>query len=260
MTVNPRNEFLRSLPDIDRATLLDAAKPMVLPQRFSFYHAGDHPDAIYFLETGMASELVRMADGKTMDASPVGRRGFVGVPALLGAESSFHHCVMQVPGEALRVAVPVVKKLFDESSTFRSITARFLHARFAQATQCAACNLLHRMDQRLARWLLITRSHTGSDEFQISQEYLSEMVGANRSTVTMTLRALERPGIIGLDRMAIRIRDLAALCAVACECYQVTTEAFDQIGGASHHQENAAQSGEFRQGPEARLLPSVPEP
>lgn len=223
------NEFLRALPDEDRSEILQAARRVRLPQRFTFYHAGEIPGAIYFLEKGMASELIRMSNGRTMDASPVGRRGFVGVPAILGADSSFHHCVMQVGGEGLRVPVSVVKALYEASSAFRKVMGRFMHARFAQATQCAACNLMHRMEQRLARWLLITCTHTGSHHFRISQEYLSEMVGANRSTVTITLRRLERSGSIELDRTAITLRDTEALYKVACECYRVTVAAFEKI-------------------------------
>ena len=228
--MTPQNEFLRFLPEADRSEILHSARLVSLPQRFTFYHPGDVPDAVYFLESGMASELIRLSDGRTMDASPVGLRGFVGVPALLGAEAAIHHCVMQVPGEGLRVSASLVKNLFETSPIFRSVSGRYLHARFAQATQCAACNLLHRMEQRLARWLLITRSHTSSDEFQISQEYRSEMVGANRSTVSITLGSLERSRLLALDRMIIRLRDVPALSKVACECYQVTVEAFDQIG------------------------------
>ena len=228
-TSDTDNEFLRALPDEDRSEVLQAARRVRLPQRFTFYHAGELPGAIYFLEKGMASELIRMASGRTMDASPVGRRGFVGVPAILGADSSFHHCVMQVGGEGLRVPVSVVKALYETSSAFRRVMGRFMHARFAQATQCAACNLMHRMEQRLARWLLITCTHTGSHHFRISQEYLSEMVGANRSTVTTTLRALERSGSIELDRTAITLKDTEALYRVACECYRVTVAAFEKI-------------------------------
>lgn len=202
---------------------------MQLAARFSFYEPGQLPQAVYFLNAGMASELIRMADGHTMDGSPVGLRGFVGVPAVLNAGSSFHHCVMQVPGEGLRVPVAVVKELFDNSAEFRSIVMRFVEARFVQATQSAACNLLHRMEQRLARWLLSTRSHTGSEEFQISQEYLSEMIGANRSTITLTLGALERSGAIRLDRGMIAIASYDGLCRLSCECYRVIDDSFAQI-------------------------------
>lgn len=221
------------LPDADRSQLLQAARHVLLPQRYSFYGAGDLPDAIYFIESGMASELIRMSDGRTLDVSPVGRRGFVGVPALLAADSSFHHCVMQVPGDALRIPLRAVKSLWEGSPDFRRAAGQFFHARFAQATQSAACNLLHKMEQRLARWLLITCNHTGSAQFQISQEYLSEMLGANRSTVTTTLGWMERSGIIGLDRMTIRIKDTKALSAVSCECYRIIATAFDQIGASA---------------------------
>jgi CRP-like cAMP-binding protein len=224
-----QNEFLRALMESDRARLIDAGRPVELPARFSFYEPGQSPRAVYFLHNGMASELVRMADGRTMDGSPVGRRGFVGVPGLIGGEGSFHHCVMQVPGDGLRVPIPVVKEMFERSAGLRGMAARFLEARFVQATQSAGCNLLHRMEQRLARWLLSTRSHTGSDEFQISQEFLSEMIGANRSTVTQTLGTMERSGLIHLDRNRIRITSYDGLCKLACECYQVIDTVFGQI-------------------------------
>lgn len=224
-----RNEFLRTLGQRDRARLLHAGHSVQLPGRFSFYQPGELPHAIYFLNTGMASELVRLADGHTMDGSAVGRRGFVGVPAVLDAGRSFHHCVMQVPGEGLRVPAALVKEIFDTSAEFRSVTMRFLEARYIQATQNAACNLLHKMEQRLARWLLSTRNHTGSDEFQISQEFLSEMIGANRTTITQTLGTLERAGLIHLDRGVIKLTSYDGLREVGCECYGVIEAAFAQV-------------------------------
>lgn len=224
-----RNEFLRALPEHERVRLIGAGRTVHLPARFSFYEPPELPDAVYFLSSGMASELVRMRNGGTMDGSPVGRRGFVGVPAVLHASISFHHCLMQVPGEGLRVPVGVVRELFDHSAEFRSITGRFVEARFVQSTQNAACNLLHKMEQRLARWLLSTRNHTGSDEFQISQEFLSEMIGANRTTITQTLGTLERAGLIHLDRGIVGITNYGGLCEVGCECYRVIEAGFAQV-------------------------------
>lgn len=227
--VKTRNEFLQALPEHDRCALLDAGRPVELPGRFSFYEPGELPRAIYFLESGMASELVRMRDGRTIDGSPTGFQGFVGVPAVVTASTTYHHCVMQVPGEGLRVPVRVVRDLYEGSEEFRRLAGRFINARFIQGIQCAACNLLHKMKQRMARWLLTTRMHTASEEFQISQEYLSEMIGANRSTVTQCLGTLEREGLIALDRGTIRIANYQSLCEVGCECYQVIEAAFAQI-------------------------------
>src|SRR6185312_2028184 len=230
-SVRIRNEFLAGLPETDRTALLHAAKQVELPAHFSFYEPGKLPSAIYFLEEGMASELVRMSDGRTLDGSPTGRYGFVGLPALLGATDSFHHCVMQVSGEGLRVPIAVMQEHYAESESFGMLAGRFMHARFLQAIQCAACSLLHNMKQRMARWLLTTRLHTGSEEFQISQEYLSEMIGANRSTVTQCLGTLEREGLVALDRGTIKIADYNALRHDACECYGVIEAAFAQIAG-----------------------------
>lgn len=227
--VSTHNVFLAALPERDRSMLLDAARRVELPARYSFYGPGEISHAVYFLNSGMGSELVRLSDGRTIDGSPTGRYGFIGVPAVVGATAIFHHSVMQVPGEGLRVPVAVVQELYTSSEEFRSAAGHFIHARFAQALQCAACNLLHKMKQRMARWLLTTRLHTGSEEFQISQEYLSEMIGANRSTVTQCLGTLEREGLITLDRGTISIAQYEALREVACECYGVIEQAFAQV-------------------------------
>ena len=229
------NEFLSRLPETDLLQLMQVARRVQLPQRFTFYEPAGRPNAIYFIERGMASELVRMSDGKAIDGSPVGREGFVGVPAILDVDRSFHHCVMQVPGSALRIPIESVRALFDNSAIFRSLTLQFVHARFAQATQCAACNLLHTMNQRLARWLLCTRRHAGSDVLQITQEFISEMVGANRSTITTALGTFQRAGFIRFERGLVKIVDARKLMIASCECYEVIVAAFDRIRAVTPH-------------------------
>lgn len=228
--MKPENQFLSALSGADRVHLMQVSRRVQVAQRFSFYEPGGRPEAIYFPETGMASELVRMSDGRAIDGSPVGVDGFIGVPAILGVDRSFHHCVMQVPGSVLRVPTETVRALFENSPGFRSLTLQLVHARFVQATQCAACNLLHTMDQRLARWLLCARRHTSADSFQVTQEFISEMVGANRSTITTALGAFQRAGFVRFERGLVTIVDAPKLMTASCECYEVICAALDRIG------------------------------
>jgi CRP-like cAMP-binding protein len=224
-----RNGIIAQLDEVDQSYLLRESRPVHLEQQFTFYELGEIPRYIYFLTEGMASEVVRLGDGRLVDGSPVGRDAFVGVPALLQVVKSHHHCVMQVEGDALRVPAELVLALMDRSARFRTMAQRFVHARFVQATQCAACNLLHTMEQRLARWLLVTCQHTGSTAFQITHEYIAEMLGANRTTVSLRLGTFQRAGLIDLDRELIRIRRVEELRSRVCECYGVIAEAFDAI-------------------------------
>lgn len=173
----------------------------------------------------MASELIRISDGRTVDAAPIGRDGLVGIPALF-ADQPIHHCVMQIPGQAWRASVQSVRTALQESASFRRLLDTVVEARFAQATQCAACNLLHSIEQRLARWLLTARFHARSDTLNITQQFVSEMLGANRSTVNLTLGIFERAGLIEFRRGVVHIVDAGKLGDVACECYAVIEKVF----------------------------------
>ena len=224
-----RNRLLLRLSESERAYLLAASRAVAVEQRYTFYEAGQLPREAFFPDSGMVSEVVRMADGRLVDGSPVGRDGFVGVPTVLGVDRSYHHCVMQVSGEGRRIPAERVAALLDKSAHFRSMSYQFLHARFVQATQGAACNLLHTMEQRLARWLLITCRHTGSPEFHITHEYIAEMLGANRTTVSLKLGHLRQARLIDLDRGLVRIRAVEELRSRVCECYGVISDVFDGI-------------------------------
>lgn len=224
-----RNGMLAQLDESEQTYLLRATRPVHLEPQFTFYETGRIPRDIYFLTKGMASEVVRLGDGRLVDGSPVGRDAFVGVPIVLQVAKSYHHCVMQVEGYALRVPAERVLALMDRSARFRHMVLHFVYARFVQATQCAACNLLHTMEERLARWLLVTCHHTGSAAFQITHEYIAEMLGAHRSTVSVKLGAFQRAGLIELDRGLIRIQRPEELRWQACECYQIIAEVFDGI-------------------------------
>jgi CRP-like cAMP-binding protein len=179
----------------------------------------------------MTSELVPMRDGRVVDTCPMGRDGLAGMPALLG-QASFHHCVVQISATAWRVPAEHVRKLIAQSPRFKGLVDMLAHARFCQAAQFAACNLLHPIEGRLARWLLTTHFHSHSDVLNISQQFISEMLGANRSTTSTALNALQRDGLIRSERGATRLLDVARLREAACECYEVVEAAFAPLRGS----------------------------
>ena len=223
-----KNTILLQLPGEDRSRLLQDAEVVTLNQRATVYQAGQYADSILFIESGMVSELIPMRDGRTADTCPMGRDGLAGMPSLLG-QPSFHHCIVQIPGNAWRVSVRHVQEISEGCTILHAMIDGVAHARFCQATQFAACNLLHPMDARLARWLITAAFHARTEVLNITQQFVSEMLGANRSTTSTALNALQRKGIIQSERGAIRLVDPVRLRNVACECFEVVEATFGRL-------------------------------
>jgi CRP-like cAMP-binding protein len=225
----PLNMILGALPDQERQRILAGAKLIDTPQRHIF-SMPSHPFKYgYFPESGMISELIRLANGRAVDVSPLGIEGFLGLPLLLSDSTSTHECVMQITGSVWRVRAVELRRLLEECDVFHKLIHRYVHARYVQASQCCACNLMHSINERLARWLLIALHHARADTFQITQEYLSEMIGANRSTITILMGEFQRTGLLDYQRGVVRIKNREKLAAAACECNAVITWAFNQV-------------------------------
>lgn len=221
--------MLGALPHHERRRVLGGAELIHAPQRHTFYSPANALKFGYFPEVGMASELIRLSDGRAVDVSPVGIEGFLGLPLLLSDGWSTHECVMQITGSAWRVRAAEMHRLFQDCDVFHELIDRYAHARFVQASQCCACNLLHSINERLARWLLIALQHAPSDTFQITQEYLSEMLGANRSTITLLMGEFQQAGLLGYSRGVVQIKDRERLAETACECNSVITSALKRV-------------------------------
>ncbi len=219
------NSILAGLPEPDRKALLANAAREDVEQRYTFYDPEKPARAVWFVESGMASELIRSIDGRSVDTAPIGRDGLVGFPALFGLPV-IHHCMMQVAGQVSRVPVAAVRNTLERSPEFRRLIYSLMEARHSQATQFAACNLLHPIEARLARWLLAARFHARTDTLNVTQQFVSEMLGANRSTVTLALGAMERAGLIEYQRAVVHIVDAAKLKNASCECYEVVEKVF----------------------------------
>jgi len=224
-----RNMILGALPEQERQRILAGATLIDTPQRHIFALPSHTFKYGYFPESGMISELVRLANGRAVDVSPLGVEGFLGLPVLLSDSTSTHECVMQLTGSVWRVRAVELRRLLEECDVFHKLVHRYVHARYVQASQCCACNLMHSLNERLARWLLIALHHARADTFQITQEYLSEMIGANRSTVSVLMGEFQQAGLLDYRRGIVRIRNRERLAAAACGCNTVITWAFNQV-------------------------------
>ena len=187
------------------------------------------PEACYFLTSGMASVIAVMEDGESAEVSVLGNEGVSGGLHLLGPSAVPTTCLMQLDGTGLRIAMADLRHLYN---TVEEIRRRVLESVQEQAnlvSQIAGCNRLHEAEERLARWLLMASDRVDSAELNFTQEFLAELLGARRTTVTMVAGALQRSGLIEYRRGRVKILDREALKSAACECYQITAELNDRI-------------------------------
>jgi CRP-like cAMP-binding protein len=195
-------------------------------QRQVIYQAGTTIEHVYFIEQGLASVLVTMSDGNTIEVRMVGREGLTGLSYILGAEKVLYETIVQVPGSALRMSAALFRAEFDRREELRRIVLRFVNAALAITSQTAACNRMHSIEQRCARWLLMASDRIGSNTLPMTHEFLSKMLGVRRAGVSAAASALQRSGIIRYQRGRVTIVDPAALRASACECYHLDREQF----------------------------------
>ncbi len=222
LLVLPSPEFERLNPHLE-AISLEAGQFMV-PARTPLPY-------VYFPLGGVVSLLVTMADGSAVEVALVGREGMLGVSVLLEADPAPYDMVCQVAGEALRMPVTPFIHLAKELPGFRRRLLRYTLGLLNEITRTAACNRLHSVQQRLARWLLLCRDRVGVDSFPMTQESLASMLGARRPFVSQTANSLKRAELIQYQRGTIRILDPAGLQAVACEDYWETDQEWARLFG-----------------------------
>jgi CRP-like cAMP-binding protein len=214
------NLLLASLPPENMAALMPHLRVVQLPQETVLFEAGDTIKAIYFPHTGIVSIVVDLASGETIETAMIGRDSLVGGSAALDDDIALNRAVVQVAGVASVVDVGTFRELAQHSHTFHATMARHRQFILAQAQQSAACNAAHTLEARLSRWLLRCRDLLGSDEIHLTQEFLAEMLGARRTSVTLVASALKQAGFIHYRRGHIRVIDVEGLRDSACECYK----------------------------------------
>jgi CRP-like cAMP-binding protein len=224
-----KNRLLAELPPEDLERLIEHLEPVTLPKKRVIYEVGAPLDHIYFIEEGVASVLTMMEDGASSEVGMVGPEGLIGVSALLGGQASAQHVVMQLPGAAHHISAARCKALFDESPAIRAVLLRFIEDLLNLSSQTAACNRLHSVEQRTARWLLMASDRLGSHILPLTQEFLAAMLGVRRSGVSEAAGELQRSGLIRYRRGLITIVDREGLEKTACECYDLDRRRVDRL-------------------------------
>lgn len=222
-----KNRILASLPNSEIEELEPHLSFVSLPQRKML--VDEKLSYGYFLDSGIASTVVTLYSGDTVEVGAAGREGLVGLSILLGANRSLGQTFMQVGGSGFRVSATHLRNAFDRCTELRRRILHFMQAFLVQIAQTAACNRVHTIDERLARWLLTCHDRSGSDQLSLTHDFLAQMLGAPRTTVTQAAGELQRAGMIACARGAITIADRERLEKAACECYGAVREAYRQL-------------------------------
>ena len=222
-----KNRVLATLPKTEIERLSKHLSPVKLKLREQLLDG--HAQYAYFLENGLASVVLTLEDGSTVEVGVIGVDGVVGLPILLGAETMPGRTFIQVDASGYRIEARKLKESFERPGQLRKHLQKYVLANLVQSAQNAACNRLHNISERLARWLLTCHDRIQSDHMPLTHEFLGQMLGAPRTTVTLAAGILHEAGLIDYSRGHITIRDRAGLEHVACECYSVVRDEFRRL-------------------------------
>jgi CRP-like cAMP-binding protein len=224
-----RNLLLAALPAKDFALLAPHLKEAVLEQGVVLQEQGDRIDQVYFPHDGIISLLAVMRHGDAIETATIGYEGAVGSFAGLGVRRSHTRAVVQVRGAALRIAASHFRNAAEESEPVRRIIMQYGEILLIHVQQTAACNALHAVEARLSRWLLQARDRLESNTVKLTHEFLSQMLGVRRTTVTVVANVLQQAGLIRYHRGQIEIVDRIGLEARACECYDAIRHQIGEV-------------------------------
>ena len=219
------NRLLAALPVKEYRRLLPALERVAMPFAEIIYEPGDSIRHVYFPNDSIVSLLSVVAEHSTLEVGIVGNEGMAGIAAFLGVGASRHRALVQGAGTAMRMKAGVLRKETERAGPLRRLLHFYTHSLLTQVSQTAACNRFHLAEERLARWLLMTRDRLRSDEFSLTQEFMSNMLGVRREGVSKAAGALQRGNLISYSRGHIRVLDRAGLEAVVCECYLIVRDA-----------------------------------
>jgi CRP-like cAMP-binding protein len=214
------NKLLASLPREHFDRLLPHLSAVSLQQGIVLFEAGDEVDQIYFPHYGMLSLLAVLRDGKAIETATVGREGVVGAMAGLGLYKSLVRVVVQMPLACSKIAATHFRTATAASDPIRNLCIRYNEVLLSQARVTAACNALHPIEARFCRWLLQSADRSASDTVALTQEFLAEMLGVRRTSVTEVASKVQNAGVITYSRGVIKILDRPALMRMSCECYE----------------------------------------
>ena len=223
------NRLLDCLSPQALALLNPHCAPIELPVRTMLYEAESFPRYAYFITSGMASVVTPMLDGGTAEVEVVGNEGLVGCLHLLGPAPAPTDCFIQIAGTAIRIPFGDLRTAFQASEEIRARILELIQLQVLTVSQIAGCNCLHEAEARLSRWLLMAQDRTQSDVLNVAQVFLAEMLGAQRTTVTMVAGVLQRSGFIEYKQGVVKIRDRQGLEESACDCYRIAKQLYSDL-------------------------------
>jgi CRP-like cAMP-binding protein len=226
-----RNRLLAALPPDVLAQLLPALRPVPLAVRQSLAAPGRPIEAVYFVERGWVSMVAHLDEGTQAEVGIVGQEGLVGASLVTGVDTAFVEAYVQGPGEALQMETTAFQRELGTHPAFFRRLLRYTEAMQAQIMQTAACNGRHALEQRLARWILMARDRSDSDDLPLTQEFLALMLCVQRPSITVVARMLQQAGLIRYAQGKVTVLDRKGLEATACECHRTVRQRFDQLLG-----------------------------
>ena len=218
LTTLPHEEFERLRPKL-REVSFEIGETVYLPeQKMEF---------AYFVNSGIVSWLAAVENGNTVEAGVIGPEGIAGVAIVLGANSTPNQGLAQSEVQVSRIAAKDLIAEFRQNGKLSEMILRFVQSMFTQVAQTAACNRLHTLDQRLARWLLMTHDRIGESKLPLTQEFLSRMLGVRRAGVSVAANSLRQQGVIDYHRGDIVVVDRSGIERLSCECYRIVKQEYD---------------------------------
>lgn len=225
------NQILDALPESEYQRIAPYSKQIHLESSAILSEPGEKIHQIYFPQTAMISLVSIMIDGSTTEIGIIGNEGLVGLPAILGGQSTTSRTIVQVSGTALKIPADIVVREFHRAQKLHQLVLLYTQALFTQVSQSAACNRQHNIEARLARWLLSVQDCVLKNELFLTQEFIANMLGTRRSGVTVAAGILQQAGIIRYSRGKITILNQQDLEATSCECYRLIQNEFIRLLG-----------------------------
>ena len=226
------NRLLGLLSADEYARLRSSIHRVTLGLGHVVYECGERVDYVYFPTTCVVSLLYTMRDGSTAEMALTGNDGIVGIALFLGGGNIPHRAVAQIGGHALKMPARVLQEEFMRGGSFQRILLRYTQALITQISQTAVCNRLHPLEQRLCRWLLLCHDRLNSSEILMTQEFIANMLGGRRESVTVAAGRLQDARLIHYSRGHIRVLDRAGLETMVCECYKIVSDELNRLIGA----------------------------
>ncbi|UAL12098.1 Crp/Fnr family transcriptional regulator [Caulobacter segnis] len=228
-----KNRLLSALPSEDRALLTPHLSTVDLEKGRFLYDPGDLIDQVYFPNDCVISLMTLMENGAAIESATIGREGALGLMAAVAPRQSLSRAIVQAPGSALRIAASPLHEAWTRSAVLRDLVDRHNEALFGHAIQSVACNALHAVEARFCRWLLSCHDRIDSNTVSLTQEFLADMLGVQRTTVTAVAGSMQAKGLIRYRRGVVDILDRAGLEAMACECYGAVRKSYERLLPAS---------------------------